>query len=50
MNSKTNYEEYKQLLSSVLKEQSEEIANQIIDVLRSSQTGFIERETKSYLK
>ena len=25
MNSKTNYEEYKQLLSSVLKEQSEEL-------------------------
>ena len=94
MNSKTNYEEYKQLLSSVLKEQSEElvfrkqlknnnvyldaiclknksvspvvyfesyfenfksgtsieeIANQILDVLHSSQTGFIEKETKNLL-
>ena len=94
MNSQTNYEEYKHLLTSVLKEQSEElvfrkqlknnnvyldaiclknksvspvvyfesyfenfksgtsieeIANQIIDVLHSSQTGFIERETKNLL-
>ena len=94
MNSKTNYEEYKQLLTSALEKQSEEIvfrkqlksnnvyldaiclknksvspvvyfesyfenfksgtsieeiANQIIDVLHSSQTGFIERETKNLL-
>ena len=83
MNSKTNYEEYKQLLTSALEKQSEEIvfrkqlknnqvyldsiclknksvspviyfenfksgtsieeiANQILDVLHSSQTGFIE--------
>ncbi len=94
MNSKTNYEEYKQLLTSVLKEQSEElvfrkqlknnnvyldaiclknksvspvvyfesyfenfksctsieeIPNQILDVLHSSQTGFIEKETKNLL-
>ena len=94
MNSKTNYEEYKQLLTSALEKQSEdivfrkqlknnqvyldsiclknksvspvvyfesyfenfksgtsieEIANQIIDVLHSSQTGFIEKQTKNLL-
>lgn len=47
MNSKTNYEEYKQLLTSALEKQSEEIANQILVILHFSQTGFIEKETKN---
>ncbi len=36
MNSKTNYDEYKQLLTSALKNQSEEIAYQKSDTLHSS--------------